>query len=348
MGLNFHQYSARLIARQAEPRDAIFNHLVFCALAGLACYTFLPFIAAYAGVRTGLLPLFCGLLYLEHLCNEAYNLLIPLNRPLAANVLYFTRTAGAYLLPMGYIILHPSEADLATVMRIWALSLGALVAALAVTYWRSLKGDIPRLSWAFMSVGLRTCAIYLGVTVLGRMLLTLDKFVVARAHGEAEVGIYSFFFSLAWTIPTLVETAVILPTTHEMLNTSRPHVTLLRLAAKIVMLSLALTGGFYLLQGTVLATLGKEAFAGQLELFYLFAGIGVIYSLCQAVTLLLYSRHWDTAILGAYLGAFIAFVVANALQPATIFGVGATILIAVVVLLAALLAASRKLLSKTA
>ncbi len=348
MGLNFHQYSARLIARQTDSREAVFNHLVFSAIAGLVCYSFLPLVASFAGVRTELLALFFGLLYLEHMCNEAYNLLIPLNRPLAANLLYFTRTACAYVLPMGYIILHPSGADITTVMQIWATSLGALVLVLAVAYWRSLKGELPRLSWTFMSVGFRTCAIYLGVTVLGRMLLTLDKFLVAREHGEAEVGVYSFFFSLAWTIPTLVETAVILPATHEMLNTSRPDMTLLRLASKVILLSVALTAGFFALQGIVLHTLGKEAFEGQIELFYLFAGIGVIYSLCQAVTLLLYSRHRDTTILKAYLSAFITFVLANALRPATTFGVGCTILLAVVVLLLALLAASRKLLSKTA
>jgi O-antigen/teichoic acid export membrane protein len=212
VGLEYHYFTMRELAGRARERvagvlrDQLVVHLLTYAAAA----------AALAALhRLGLLkglPLrwFVPLLLVEHLSQEAYCALNALSRPVAANLVLFTRAAGwaFVLVPLGAA--HPALRRLDEVFLAWML--GGL-ASLAIAAWslralgwrRALREGAD---WTEIRQGLRTAGPFIVITGSSMAMLFVDRFIIDAYHGLAVVGVYTFFAGITTSIITLVNAGV--------------------------------------------------------------------------------------------------------------------------------------------
>ncbi len=213
VGLDYYTYANRdLIGRPdnewpARLRDQAVLHGCGYLLLGASA----ALVGLWRGISPALVLLFCAILVCEHLAIEVYRLLVIQRRNVRANVVFFCRIGlpayGAILV----MALDPSTRSVSTVLACWlgGSALGVLVGAapLARLPWRGVSRvplDLNRL-WG----GLRIAAVFLAGTLLMRVPLIADRYLLDFFADRTTVGVYTFFFGIAAAIPQLLEASVV-------------------------------------------------------------------------------------------------------------------------------------------
>ncbi|HEY9857796.1 MAG TPA: oligosaccharide flippase family protein [Stenomitos sp.] len=213
LGMDFYVFSTRELLAKDRPNQArlvldqvAFHGVVYVIVLPLLLVVFL----------TGVLPwIYVGWMYLllilEHTSQEAYRLLTTLSRPVAANVTLFLRSGAWAYAVVAAVVLLPATRDLRTVWFGWGI--GVLLSLVYAGYvlrglgWRAAL-KLP-INWRWIRTGLLTALPFFASTLALKTIEYSDRYFIEHFCGKADVGIYTFYSSIANAVQAFVFAGVI-------------------------------------------------------------------------------------------------------------------------------------------
>ncbi|MHA7918039.1 lipopolysaccharide biosynthesis protein [Alloalcanivorax xenomutans] len=187
------------------------RHFVFLVL---AFFCLLP-VAVFLNLNWGvgqydfLFWIFIAHLFFEVLSTDIGRLLVPLGRPLASNVVLFIRTAFWFFPLIFVFIMGAAAPSLKVVVIAWFFGSFSSVIIGAAWIKFSISGPVKfYLDCSWMKQALASSACFLIATLLFRVLLGADKYIVGGFLGESAVAIYSVYASVSLGVLGLIESGV--------------------------------------------------------------------------------------------------------------------------------------------
>jgi O-antigen/teichoic acid export membrane protein len=213
LGFEFYVFNMReLLATDAKHaahlvRDQFMFHSLCYALLLPVSYV----LARYGVIPTELSWAFLPLLLTEHVCQEGYRLLLTLSRPVLANLTLFLRSTFWVLVLMAADALHLCRVALPTV---WAMWLSAdILCVLLMASWVPRQtwshAFAPPVNWKWIRKGVAVSIQYLFISAAYLLAQNIPRYILQYYHGAATLGVFFFFASMANTLYTLIEAAVI-------------------------------------------------------------------------------------------------------------------------------------------
>lgn len=209
-GLEFHAFTTRRYARRpttAKLRLFASSHsrllLILAPLAGLVGVA----AAHLLGVPLGRLEATCLLLLIASSCvsQEVSRYLVICDRPLSSVTVVFIR--GAAWQPVLIPFLHPAS-NLTELLLFWST---ASIIGTAWGLWllRDARGFRGRIRWRYLAEGIRRSQSYYLIATASVMQANLERFALQSFLGPRAVAVFTFFQTIANTLPALVQTAVL-------------------------------------------------------------------------------------------------------------------------------------------
>ncbi len=191
---------------------------------------------------------------LETLATESYLVMISLNRILAANVTTFLRSA-IWIVPfVAMTFLEPQTRSIQTLMQFWAGGLLLSHAFLAWTFrdwpWRAIAQAPRNHGYIFGEFQSKTLPVYLSdLSMVGAQYL--DRFVLGAFLSLHEVGVYTFFWSIANGVSQLMLVSFVQPALPRLIdaNESQGHDGLLRTLKQLIRKAMPILGALCVFSG---------------------------------------------------------------------------------------------------
>lgn len=303
IGINLNQYTFRKIHTHSKLSDLIADHFSSIALTGSILLILISFFSSALGLGDYIL-FFVLITFLEHMTNETYFLLLPLGKPLLANVIFLVKVLGSYGLMILYFFTVPDgQASLKTCFTIWLCS-DVLISTLLLLKYPPKK----KFSLETLKTGWKTGLVYLGIAVLTKSFYNLDKIYLSHSESIDNVGHYGMIFSIAWTVHTLIEASVTGPEIQNFLTSPKNKKHLVKVILKTIMLYSLL----WLIMGVaypyIVIALKKPELGHLQTLLHLILGSGLIYSVCLCFSMNLYTLHKDKSILASSIMSFLLLI----------------------------------------
>jgi O-antigen/teichoic acid export membrane protein len=325
LGLDFNVFSAREIVSQPRERRGfvVRNQL---ALHGVSYLAGLPLLLVFGSL--GFVPwsrmgFFCWITLCSHLGLEAHRLLIALREPFAAYVVSFVGT-GLWVFPvLALSFAEPRLRSLELVFAAWAA--GATVAVGLGALWLRRLGALAAagpLDWRWIARGLRTGLLFLTATLAGLLVRYADRYFIQFHLGEAPLGVYTFFASVAGIAHDLVFASfisVLLPgalASYQRGQLSDYREQVARLGRRTLVATVLLVPAFLVGIELLIWLVGKPELAASRPVFYLLLAGAAVLNLSYVPHCMLYAMRRDGSLAGAALaGAALGVLLAALLIP---------------------------------
>lgn len=211
-GLNYF-VSREVVGRTPDQAARVVKTRLFVTLCSLSAGTLIAILVTFAmGVHPApIWILVVVLIWLETLALDLYMPLISLELATQANLVIFTRSAAWVPIIVGMGILWPEARTLELLFGGWIVCHVASLALMAwfLRHWpvaERLRDPVDR-NWIKQKLR-RSWYIYLSdIGIVG--LVFLDRYVVSWQLGLAATGIYTFYWSIANALQTLMQTSVV-------------------------------------------------------------------------------------------------------------------------------------------
>jgi O-antigen/teichoic acid export membrane protein len=215
IGFDFYTFCAReLLAVAPSARGRLLRDQLVCH--GLGYVILAPALLVF--FATGFLPwsvlgYFYWILVGTHLCQEIHRVLITLARPIAA---YAISAVAHGIWPFPVVVLgtvYPELRTLDLVFLAWALSASGGVALGA--FWLAQIEAIPRsperIDWTWIRRGMTVSYKFFISSLLFRSIEFSNRYFLHYFWGDARVGVYTLYASVANTLHDLTATTVAAP-----------------------------------------------------------------------------------------------------------------------------------------
>ena len=212
-GIEFHAYATREILATVPTQQPalVFNqtiaHFAIYALVLPSCW----FIFSGGFLPVYLLGYFLSVAVMTHLGQEIHRLLIVLARPTAAYTISFlTHGLWAYLVII-VMWIWPATRQLEIVFGMWALlaMMGLFIGAVLLYQMGLLNWVGLKVNLAWIGRGISVSHKFFVGAISYRLIDLSDRYFVQYFHGEAAVGIYTLFGSVANIAQDMVFTGVV-------------------------------------------------------------------------------------------------------------------------------------------
>lgn len=318
MGLDFYVFNTREILavepnrRVLHIRDqAAFHASVYLFLLPVLLVVFFLDIIPWKYIGW-----FYALLVLEHIAQELYRLLITIGRPTMANAVLFIRS-GAWIfaaIAIGYFY-----EDTRSLPLFWAAWMGGVSVSIVLSLY-SLRhypwGEIRknRVNWKWIKKGISICLPLFTATISFMGIQFADRYFIQYYHGDAQVGIYTFYANIANVIHTFILTGLIMILYPKIIeafqkNDYEQYCALMRRMTIGVLVGLAILAPIAaILVKPVLVLVGKEVYAEHSDIFYIMLGTVAFLTVSYLPHYALFVRHRDRAII---LSTMMALIIAG-------------------------------------
>lgn len=186
--------------------------------------------------------------------------------------------------------------------------------------WRSCQSAPVDWAWIRRGAGVSLRLFVATMALLG--IQFADRYFLQHYHGEAAVGVYTFFGQIANSIQVFVSTAVITVIYPRVVEAwqkgrvSQYSAEMRNLAGAVVTVVLSLVLMAALGIDPVLRLVGKTQFSEQISIFWIMLASSAVLAVSYVPHYALYARNRDRALVGANaLGFVTAIVVVAALVP---------------------------------
>jgi O-antigen/teichoic acid export membrane protein len=327
LGFEYHYFTIRqlvplnAVERAAMIRDQVALHLLTLG-AALPVGIWLAFNPQLDLLPARVIGWYLLLVPIELMANELGIVLVALERPVLSNVVLFLRSAGWVYIVIPLIAVQSDRGRaLDWLFRGWwiggAISIGFAAYALRDLDW---SAALPRpIDWQRLRHGVRVAVPFVVTSGASLGMLFVDRFIIEHHLGLVAVGIYTFFASLTTGMHTLIYSAVSLLRMPRLVLAHRRDdqvsfhrelkvMTVLTLGA-LGALALVLLGGIH----PMLALVGRNAYSGSLNVFYLLLSAAACRAMADIPIYALYSRHRDGYLAAVNAAGFIASIAVNLL-----------------------------------
>ena len=321
LGLDFYVYNTREILAQNETQripmirdQLVFHGLVYVVVLPLLSVVFLLNLISWKYVGW-----FYALLVLEHLSQESYRLMVTLSKPTMANIVLFFRSGAWVYVVVGVMLLAD---DLRTLPFIWSGWIVGVLISIGLTAFGLRKmswGESRRISidWTWMKNGLKVSLPFFMATLSFVAIQYADRYFLQHYWGEAMVGVYTFYASIANTIHIFVFTGIIMLLYPRIISAYQQgrldeyRALMKKMSWGIIGGVVVLVLGAAVLITPVLKLVGKQIYIDHLGIFWIMLASVAILVIAYIPHYSLFVRKHDKAIVISAVSALIVGLVAN-------------------------------------
>lgn len=344
LGLDFYTYNTReILAKEKNERlPLIRDQFIFHLLVYVIVLPLLLTIFSLEIINTEFMIYFYLILVFEHLAQELFRLYTTLQQPIFANFLLFMRTGlWVYVVITLWYLNVEGMMNLKTVWYGWTIG-SFLSIIIGITYLRkdhNFKSLTKKVDWIWIKNGVKISVPFFIGTLAYKVIEFSDRYMIDYYMSTADVGIYTFFGSIANTMQTIVFTLVIMiyyPKMIELYKHSRIdefNKMTNKFFLNVLIYSTITIMGIVLFIYPVLEYLDKAKFVENLSILWILLAATLVLNLSFVPHYILFVKHKDILIrnitlIGAGLNIVLnVFMIQNyglngaAVATATSFGV---------------------------
>lgn len=320
VSIEFYTYSTREILKSDNPSERtnfLQNQIVLHIFLYFAASPLLAMVFVFDLLPGQFAGLFVVILFCSHLTLETQRLLIVMSRPLAA-YLVLAVMHGFWTYPaILFSLLIPQLRNLTFFLVIWSISGLIAVTTSIIFLWKSgilkIVPKAPDLTW--IKRGIKVSAIFLVSALAYRFIELSDRYFLQYYWSETEVGIFSFYSSIANVLTDFIMTGVVAATyplmvtsfqRNEFDNYQKHRRTLNHQVFKAtVVLTPLFLGGIYVL----LWFINRPELNSNIAVYFVLLATAIVVSVSLGVHYELFSQKLDKHILvSVLLGMLTKFV----------------------------------------
>jgi O-antigen/teichoic acid export membrane protein len=323
LGMDFHVYNTREILARGSGSVPILirDQLVFHA--GVYILALPALLAVFLGgiLEWRYVGWFYALLVLEHLSQESYRILVTLSRSPLANAVLFLRS-GAWVYAV--IALGLAGPQYHRLSSIWVGWLFGVVSSLILTAlvlcrlpWR--ENLSAAVDWKWIRRGTSVCLPFLTATMAMLLAQYVDRYFIKLYHGDAMVGVYTFYAGIANVLRVLAFTAVTviyypkIIATFQSSQFSGYRQLMTQFGRKLAMVAGAMLVILATAIDPILSITGKQLFREHLAIYWILLTSATVLTFSEIPHYALYARRLDRALVGSGFIALAVSLAANAL-----------------------------------
>jgi len=266
-------------------------------------------------------PWFFLLLVLEHINQECMRLLIAMSKPLSASVALFMRQGVWALILSAWMYHDPDARTLEYVLFFWIL--GGFAALCVATYTirkLPISGWREPVDWAWVKKGLKVALPLLAATLSLSAISTIDRYWFGYLQGNALLGAYVFYISLAASLVSFLDAAVFSFAYPSMVHAaSQGDLAGMRNIMKKMFVQITILSSLFFifamfLTSPILHFIGREVYLGSEDLFFILIVAMIIHAYSYIPHYALYARHQDRAIVCSHAASVFFFIVCVAIS----------------------------------
>lgn len=319
IGFDFYQFNTRELLSKENVINLIYNQFVLHLFSYLLL---IPILLSVSFFITLDFPFYILIILLlsEHLSQEINRLMITLQSPILSNMILFIRNGSwVVVIVIGYY-LNYLNASLYNIILAWLFGslLSAIIGILILIIILRDKIRNPfSLQKSWILLGLKSSLYFFGTSLLLKGIEFSDRYFIQFFHSEEEVGIYTFYFSIANILNTFVITgsvSILYPTlissfkSKDYFNYRRIRNLIKQsILASIIVLSIILSIGIDVL----IELVNKDEIKGEKGVFYLILLFTGTYLLGLVPQYDLYVHQKDKVFLKINVYAFGICVITN-------------------------------------
>jgi O-antigen/teichoic acid export membrane protein len=242
------------------------------------------------------------ILFLEHIANDASDMLIARGRALLASFLLFVR-AGLWPFPViAWGLVDPSARTLNALLIGWIGGLVLLWIVLAGNVIAQQRWRYMRLRWRWLFSGVPASVPFYIKDIAAAASLHLDRFVISFFLGLELTGVYTLFWSIANVVHNLAVYAVVQPQTpaliaaHSRADSAEFHAAQRRILFEASIWAGILALGAIIFVPMALPYLDRPALQANLPIFWLILAATLTRVGADSYAFILLALHRDRAI----------------------------------------------------
>jgi O-antigen/teichoic acid export membrane protein len=240
------------------------------------------------------------ILIFEHFTHEFHRLAFFQDHQVHANAILFIKSA-AWMIPAGlYIVIVPSTANLFFVLNCWLV--GAISAAVySIVFYRQIflgvrPNHIKRFSGKFRQ-GFAMLAPFLVIAVALRTPLVLDRYLIERFFGPAQLGAYGYYATFGNGVQAIFDAVILARLTPRLLQEKRGREQQVQIVGLFVRQSILFwifsIVALYITVPYLNTFIRKDTFDSSFSLLILLLIGQMAFSLASVLHYGLYSLHRD-------------------------------------------------------
>jgi O-antigen/teichoic acid export membrane protein len=307
LGMDFYIFNSREIIKVEHHNrlslikdQFVFHIIVYAFVLPLLFSVFLFDIIDYKYI-----VFFYLIVVTEHISQELFRLYVTLSQQVLANVLLLFRTGiWVYILIILWTYGIKNTENLYSVYVAWFF--GAFFSIVIGVYYLFKIYDkdtlVSKIDWIWIKHGFKISLPFLVGTIAYKVIEFSDRYMIDYYMTKSDVGIYTFFGSIANTMQTIVYTLVIMmyyPKMIELYKDSKMeefNSTTKKFFLEVLIYSMITIIGIVIFIHPVLEYLGKVEFTQNLSvLWVLLAGV-LVLNLSFVPHYILFVKHKDIAI----------------------------------------------------
>ncbi len=325
VGMDFYTFNIRdmLAKPQSEWGKLLRDQLAFHLIMYMVAFPFLLAVF-FAGILDWqYFVWFCCLLVLEHLGQEAYRVIEASGRPTTALAYLFIRSGIWPYMAIALLILV-SNRGINLVFGSWLAGslLGLFVAIFLLRGLGWREGWQKRIDWMRIWNGVKVAIVLLLSTLFLRAMMLVDRYILERYWSLEIVGVYTFFFSIAFILQDFVNVGVVTSIYPRLISSfQRGELGLynqlyIMLAKRIVITAILLGLSFSLVLPLLLPFVGRVELLDHLPVFWLLLLATFLSILGLIPFYALYAHSADLAIsISSFLSLITCFSMSLLLVP---------------------------------
>tara|TARA_R110002049_G_scaffold291474_3_gene475433 strand:+ start:8992 stop:10140 length:1149 start_codon:yes stop_codon:yes gene_type:complete len=209
LGLDFYTFTAREILKLESKEFSYYikHQIIFHTIAYILILPFCYFLVLWNIIQKEFIYLFIIILVSEHLSQEIYRILIILKKTVVATLVLFLRS-GLWII-LTYLLWKNNfiPSSLESLLYLWLL--GAALSVIIGFYYLDFKW-IQGVDKGWIKEGLIVAFPFFIGTILYKMMEFSGRYFLNFYFTSAEVGVYTFFSSIANVMFVFVQTIVII------------------------------------------------------------------------------------------------------------------------------------------
>lgn len=321
VGLDFYTYSTRSILEfPEEERGALLrNQLVFYLLSYAVLFPLLSLLFYGGVIEMKLIVFFYIILVFEHLAQESYRTFVVFSKPLVANIILFLRTGSwAYVLVVLWTMGYDELKTLKTIFLFW-ISGGILAMAVSLYFLLKFKfksvSHIP-IDWAWIKKGIKVSLLFFVGTIAFKLIDFADRYFIDYYHTKEDVGVYTFYSSMANLVEILVHTAVVIVYSPRLIENFHKsnfdyRMSQSKFTKQMVIFTLLSAIFLLIIIYPIILFLGKNEFLQDFDAFVILVVAEMIFNGSLIFHYILYVRKNDFAIVKATIAVAVINILLN-------------------------------------
>lgn len=323
VGLDFYLYANREFkqADDAHKRPILRRSLRVYAGTYLLVLPLLTMLFAGGLLPWHLAGLFYAVLVLEHMGQEAYRILVMMEKTLLAGWVLFLRLGAWAMIFSIAMALNEEFRNLEMLLVSWCI--GAFLSvffAIGPIIKNSRSSQETPLENDWLVSGLKVAIPFLIGTLCLRGVVTIDRYLVEIFNSREVLGVYVFFAGMAAALPAFLEAGVFSFLSPKLIGASRVGDGNLfkNIFIKILKDTLTVSVPFILLgvlsASLIVLFLPNQIYADNVVIFYLCLSAQIPLSLSMVYHFALYARRHDRSIIQSHVVSFAVFIAAALLM----------------------------------